>query len=149
MELLNEYAVLLTIMAAFSQSIVLAVTLFIFFKNLTAIRKHNKITSDRFEVQSKIEKFTLTLRFADWIKSELSDYVPYLNSDSKHAFLSSKEIENHFESIAKNTIELIKKEIIFRTLLIDEIKKLFVVTESYSKNKELILELKQLLKIEI
>ncbi len=144
-----EYAILLTIIAAFSQSIVLAVSLFIFFKNLTAIRKHNEITSERFEVQSKIEKFTLTLKFADWIKSELNDYTLFLNSDQKHAYLSKKEIEIHFESIAKNIVELIEKKVIFRALLVDEIKKLFTVVNSFSQNKGLILSLKKLLKIDV
>jgi len=145
MELLNEYAVLLTILAAFSQSAVLGVTLFIFFKNLTAMKKHNEITSERFEIQSKVEKFTLTLKFADWIKTELSDYIMFLNSDQKNAFLSKQEIEQHFESIAKNVIDLVDKKTIYRELLLDEIKKLYVITKTYSKNEKMIINLNKLL----
>lgn len=144
LESLNEYAVLLTIIAAFSQSAVLAVTLFVFYRNLNAIRKHNQITSERFEVQSKVERFTLTLKFADWIKSELNDYTLFLNSDEPHAYLTKDEIKMHFESIAKNIIELSENKIIVHALLADETKKLFSVISSFSKNKELILSLKKL-----
>ena len=109
------------------------------------MKKHNQITSSRFEIQSQIEKFTLTLKFADWIKSELSDYLPYLNSDEKNAFLTKEEIEYHFESVAKNTIKLIEEKTIHSNLLLDEIKKLYVVTKSYSEDKMMINGLEKLL----
>lgn len=140
-ELINT----LTIGAAFSQSGVLGITLFIFFKNLTAMKKHNEITSTRFDVQSKIEKFTLTLKFADWIKSELSDYLPALNGAIENAFLTKDEIQQHFESVAKNTTALIENNTIYRALLLDEIKKLFVVTNSYSKDELMLAKLRKLL----
>jgi len=142
-----DFINMLMISASFSQAFVLGITLFIFYKNLREIRIINQVTQDRFALQSDIEKFTLTLTFADWIKSELSDYLPYLDGDvegDKH--MSKQEIQTHFTSIGKNTIKLINARIIYRSLLMDEIKKLFTVISTYSTDKKLISNLEEILK---
>lgn len=134
------------ISAAFAQAFVLGITLFVFYKNLREIRIINHVTQERFAIQSDIEKFTLTLTFADWIKSELSDYLHLLEGDVNDAYMSKLEVQSHFISIANNTIQLINSKIIYRSLLLDEVKKLSVIISSYSSNKKLLQDLKNILK---
>jgi len=141
----HEFTNLLTIGAAFSQSIVLAITLYVFYKNLTVLKKHNQLTIKRFTFQSNVEKYDLTLKFADWVKSELSDYIPYVIGDMKHAYLSKDEIKEHFDNIADNMIKLIKDDIVFRSLMLDEIKKLTSTLEMIDNNDKHVAQLRLLL----
>ena len=132
----------LMISAAFAQAFVLGITLFVFYKNLREIRIINQVTQERFSIQSDIEKFTLTLRFADWIKSELSDYTHILTGvTSADVYMNKIEVQQHFISIANNTIKLINNKIIHRSLLLDEVKKLSVIISTYSVDKMLLHEL--------
>ena len=142
----HEFVNTLTIAAAFSQSIVLAVTLFIFYRNLIVLKKHNNLTTKRFEFQSTVEKYDLTLKFADWVKSELSDYVPYIIGDAKHQYLSKDEIKEHFDNIAENMIKLIKDDIVFKSLMLDEIKKMLSTLENIDNDDKLVARLRLLLK---
>lgn len=141
-----DFINMLMISASFSQAIVLGITLFVFYKNLREIRIINQVTQERFAIQSDIEKFTLTLTFADWIKSELSDYLHLLTGDNKDVYMSKQEVQSHFISIADNTIKLINSKIIYRSLLLDEVKKLSVIISSYSSNKKVINSLDMILK---
>jgi len=136
----------LMIAASFSQAIVLGITLFVFYKNLREIRLINQVTQERFAIQSDIEKFTLTLTFADWIKSELSDYVHLLAGDKKDEYMSKIEVQSHFISIAENTVRLINNKIIYRSLLLDEVKKLSIIIGSYSSSKKVTGDLDNILK---
>ncbi len=136
----------LMIAASFSQAFVLGITLFVFYKNLREIRIINQVTQERFAIQSDIEKFTLTLTFADWIKSELKDYLHLLTGDNEDEYMSKQEVQSHFISIADNTIKLINSKIIYRSLLLDEVKKLSIIITSYSSNKKVINSLDMILK---
>ena len=136
----------LMITAAFSQALVLGITLFVFYKNLREIRIINQVTQERFAIQSDIEKFTLTLTFADWIKSELHDYTHLLTGDVVDAYMSKSEVQSHFISIAQNSIKLINNKIIYRSLLLDEVKKLSIIIASYSSNKKVMNDLERILK---
>lgn len=141
-----DVIILLTIVAAFSQSVVLAVTLFVFYKNLVVMKKHNELTIDRFTFQSNVEKYDLTLKFADWVKSELSDYLPYVLGSQKHEYLNTREIKEHFDNIADNMIHLIDTKIVFKSLMRDEIKKMYSTLESIDTNDVIISKLRILLK---
>lgn len=136
----------LTIIAAFSQSVVLAITLFVFYKNLIVLKKHNELTIQRFTFQSNVEKYDLTLKFADWVKSEHNDYLPYAIGDTKHAHLTKEEIKEHFDNIAKNMVHLINDKIVFKSLMLDEIKKMYLTIESMDKEDPMIIQLKSLIK---
>ena len=124
----------LTIIAGFSQSVVLGFTLFVFYKNLIVLKKHNEMTIERFSFQSNVEKYDLTLKFADWIKSELSEYVPYFIGDVKHGYLTHDEIKDHFHNISKNIITLTGGEIVFKSLMLDEVKKMYITLEHDDSN---------------
>jgi len=141
----HEFTNLLTIGAAFSQAIVLAVTLYVFYKNLIVLKKHNTLTIERFTFQSNVEKYDLTLRFADWIKSELSDYVPYVIGDMKHEYLSKEEIKEHFGNITDNMIKLIKDNVVFKSLMLDEIKKMCSTLEMIDNDDKHVAQLRLLL----
>lgn len=142
----TDAIVLLTVVAGFSQASVLAITLFVFYKNLIVLKKHNELTINRFTFQSNVEKYDLTLRFADWIKSELSDYIPYIVGDTKHEYLSKDEIKEHFDNIAQNMIKLIKDNIVFKSLMLDEIKKMMSTLETIDNDDKQIAQLRLLLK---
>lgn len=137
--------ILLTVIAAFSQSIVLLVTLIVFYKNLVVLRQHNVLTIERFNFQSDVEKYDLTLKFADWIKSELSDYLPHVDGNVTHGFLSKSEIKEHFNNIAVNTIKLVKTDIVYKSLMIDEIKKLHIILDRLEDDNPMVIELKKLI----
>ena len=143
-----DVIILLTIVAAFSQAVVLAVTLFVFYKNLVVLKKHNELTIQRFTFQSNVEKYDLTLKFADWVKSELSDYLPYVIGDTKHDYLNKEEIKEHFDNIAENMIHLITNKIVFQSLMRDEIKKMHSTLETIDANDIVISKLRTLLKNE-
>ncbi len=145
-ELTTESVIWLTILAAFSQSVVLGVTLFVFYKNLVVLKKHNELTIKRFTFQSNVEKYDLTLKFADWVKSELSDYLPYVIGDQPHQYLNKDEIKEHFDNIAKNMVHLVNDEIVFKSLMIDEIKKLYITLENIEKDDPMSAQLKSLIK---
>lgn len=145
-ELSVNSVVWLTVIAAFSQSVVLAVTLFVFYKNLVVLKKHNELTIKRFSFQSNVEKYDLTLKFADWVKSELSDYLPYVIGDQKHVYLSKEEIKEHFDNIAKNMIHLVNDEIVFKSLMLDEIKKMYITLENIDEKDAMVMQLKSLIK---
>lgn len=134
------------IIAAFAEAMALGVTVIVLYKNFTIIKKQNEKMFKRFEFQSNIEKYNLTLKFADWVKSELSDWLPYAIGDVKHAFLSKGEIKEHFDNIAENMIHLIQKDIVFKSLMLDEIKKMTSTLESIDNNDKLVARLRLLLK---
>ena len=140
-----DLVILLTILAGFSQAIVLTLTLYVFYKNLVVLKKHNELTIDRFTFQSNVEKYDLSLKLADWVKSELSDYVPYVMGDAKHEHLTKEEIEDHFENIAEVMIKLIAEEIVFKSLMTDEIKKMHVTIEQLNGDETIIKTLKKLM----
>lgn len=137
--------IMLTVIAAFTQAAVLGVTLYVFYKNLVVLKKHNELTIERFSFQSNVEKYDLSLKLADWIKSELNDYIPYLLGDSKHADLSDEEIEEHFESIATVMLKLINDKIVFKSLMTDEIKKMCMTMERVKGTEFIIKSLKELI----
>jgi len=141
----SDAVILLTVLAGFSQAVVLAITLFVFYKNLVVLKIHNELTIERFTFQSNVEKYDLTLKFADWVKHELSDYLPYLIGDQNHTNLTKDEIKEHFDNIADNMIKLITDKIVFKSLMLDEIKKLYLTLETYDKNDVKIVALKLLL----
>lgn len=138
--------ILLTIVAAFGQTAVLGFTLFVFYKNLIVLKKHNEMTIERFTFQSNVEKYDLTLKFADWVKSELSDYLPYVIGDRNHDYLNKKEIKEHFDNIAENMIHLITSKIVFQSLMRDEIKKMYSTLENIDNNDIMIAKLRSLIK---
>ena len=72
------------IAAAFAEAIALTITVIVLYKNFRTIKSQNEKMFKRFQFQSNIEKYNLTLKFADWIKTELSDYIPYVIGDTKH-----------------------------------------------------------------
>jgi len=141
-----DIIILLTIVAAFSQAVVLAITLFVFYRNLLVLKKHNELTIKRFTFQSNVEKYDLTLKFADWVKSELSDYIPYVIGDMKHEYLSKDEIKEHFDNIADNMMKLIKDEVVFKSLMLDEIKKMLSTLEMIDNDDKHVALLRLLLK---
>ena len=136
----------LTIIAAFLQSVVLAITLFVFYKNLVVLKKHNEMTIQRFTFQSNVEKYDLTLKFADWVKSEHNEYLPFAIGDSKHDHLTKDEIKEHFDHIAKNMVHLVNDEIVYKSLMFDEIKKMYLTIEIMDKEDPMIIQLKSLIK---
>ena len=138
--------ILLTVIAGFSQAFVLAITLYVFYKNLVVLKKHNELTIERFTFQSNVEKYDLTLKFADWVKTELSDYIPHIHGNTPHEYLTKEEIKDHFDNIADNMIRLIKDEIVFKSLMRDEIKKMCTVLGALDKNNKHVVLLKLLLK---
>lgn len=138
----------LTIIAAFSQSVVLGFTLFVFYKNLVVLKKHNEMTISRFTFQSNVEKYDLTLKFADWVKSEISDWIPSLRGDKPDDYLSKDEIKAHFVSIGKNLIILVDDKIVFQSLLQDEIKKLYSVLNDFDEEIPIVKALNKYLDIE-
>jgi len=144
-ELSGNTIILLTVVAAFLQSAVLAVTLYVFYRNLLVLKKHNDLTIERFDFQSQVEKYDLTLKFADWVKSELSDYLPYVIGDMKHEYLSRDEIKEHFGNISENMINLIQKEIVFKSLMLDEIKKMLSTLEIIDNDDKYVAMLRLLL----
>lgn len=135
----------LTIVAAFSQTVALTFTLFVFYKNLVVLKEHNKLTIKRFSFQSNVEKYDLTLKFADWVKSELSDYLPYVIGDVNHDYLSKNEIKEHFDNIADNLIKLIKDDVVFKSLMLDEIKKMSSILETIDNDDKRVAQLRLLL----
>lgn len=140
-----EIIIMLTVIAAFSQTIVLAVTLYVFYRNLLVLKKHNELTISRFAFQSNVEKYDLSLKLADWIKTELSDYIPYVIGDIKHEDLTSKEIEEHFENIATVMLKLINEKVVFKSLMVDEIKKMCMTIERLNGSEFIIKSLKELI----
>jgi len=146
LELDANNVILLTIVAAFSQSVVLAITLFVFYKNLVVLKKHNEMTIKRFTFQSNVEKYDLTLKFADWVKSEHNDYLPYAIGDVEHEHLTKGEIKEHFDHIAKNMVHLVNEEIVYKSLMFDEIKKMYVTLENMNKDDPAVMQLKSLIK---
>ena len=145
LNLSSDAIVLLTVIAGFAQAGVLTVTLYVFYKNLVVLKKHNELTIDRFTFQSSVEKYDLSLKLADWVKSELTDYVPYVVGDVNHEHLSKEEIEDHFENIASVMIKLIADEIVFKSLMIDEIKKMHMTIEQLKGDEVIIKALKKLM----
>lgn len=141
-----DIIILLTIVAAFSQAVVLAFTLYVFYKNLLVLKKHNELTIQRFTFQSNVEKYDLTLKFADWVKSELFDWLPYVLGTVKHEHLTKDEIKEHFDNIADNMIKLIKDEIVFKSLMLDEIKKMSSTLEMIDNDDKHVALLRLLLK---
>ncbi len=144
-----DAVVMLTVVAAFSQSVVLLVTLVVFYKNLTVLKRHNELTLDRFDYQSKVEKYDLSLKFADWVKSELNEYIPHVQGDIPHPYLTKNEIKMHFTNIATNMIKLIGENIVFKSLMVDEIKKLHITLDSLEDGNPMVEELKKLIDIDI
>ena len=136
------------IAAAFAEAIALAVTVLVLYKNFTTIKSQNNKMFKRFEFQSNIEKYNLTLKFADWVKTELSDYIPYVIGDTKHEYLTKPEIKEHFDNIAFNMIKLIKEETVFKSLMLDEIKKMSATLEAIDGHDVYIEQLRLLLKHE-
>lgn len=134
------------ILAAFAEAVALAITVIVLYKNFTTIKSQNVKMFKRFEFQSNIEKYNLTLKFADWIKSELSDWVPYVLGDVKHESLSKGEIKEHFDNIASNMVELVKDDIVFKSLMLDEIKKMISTLEIIDNDDRQIALLRLLLK---
>lgn len=143
-----DVVIMLTIVAAFTQSVVLLFTLIIFYKNLLVLKRHNELTLDRFDYQSKVEKYDLSLKFADWVKSELNEYIPHIKGDIPHLYLTKNEIQVHFTNIAINMVELINEEIVFKTLMLDEIKKLHITLDSLENDNPMVEELKKLIDID-
>lgn len=137
--------VMLTVIAGFSQAAVLSLTLYVFYRNLLVLKRHNELTIDRFTFQSNVEKYDLSLKLADWVKSELSDYVPYVIGDTKHEHLTKDEIEDHFENIAEVMIKLIDDKIVFKCLMTDEIKKMHITLEQLSGDETIIKSLRKLM----
>ena len=140
-----DLVILLTILAGFSQAVVLTITLYVFYKNLVVLKKHNELTIDRFTFQSNVEKYDLSLKLADWVKSELNDHIPYVIGDVKHEHLTKEDIEEHFENIASVMITLIDDKIVFKSLMTDEIKKMHMTIEQLDGDEIIIKSLKKLL----
>lgn len=134
------------IIAAFAEAVALTITVIVLYKNFTTIRAQNNKMFKRFEFQSNIEKYNLTLKFADWVKSELSDYLPYIIGEGKHDYLSKEEIKGHFDNIAFNMVKLIKEETVFKSLMLDEIKKMRSTLEVIDGQDVYVLQLDELLK---
>ncbi len=141
-----DMIILLTVGAGFSQAIVLSLTLFVFYKNLKVLKKHNELIIKRFTFQSNVDKYTLTLKFADWVKSELTDWLPYALGTIKHEFMSKDEIKEHFDNISLNMIKLINDDIVFKSLMYDEIKKMVSSLEIIDKEDVFIAHLNSMLK---
>jgi len=142
----SDVIIMLTIIAAFSQSVVLSITLYVFYKNLIVLKKHNELTINRFTFQSNVEKYDLSLKLADWVKVELSDYIPYLLGDTKHEDLTREEIEEHFENIATVMLKLINEKIVFKSLMADEIKKMCITMERLEGSEFIIKSLRDQIK---
>jgi len=140
-----DTVILLTIIAGFSQAIVLTLTLYVFYRNLLVLKRHNELTIERFTFQSNVEKYDLSLKFADWVKSELNDHLPYVIGNVKHEFLTKEDIEEHFENIATVMITLIDDQIVFKSLMTDEIKKMHMTLEMLKGNEVIIKSLKKLM----
>lgn len=141
-----DVVILLTIVAGFAQAIVLTITLYVFYRNLLVLKKHNDLTIERFTFQSDVEKYDLTLKFADWVKSELQDYIPYIMGDVKSEELNDKEIKDHFNNIAQVMINLIEKETVYQSLMHDEIKKMTIALETIDNDDKYVTRLRLLLK---
>lgn len=137
--------VLLTVVAGFSQAVVLTITLYIFYRNLLVLKRHNELTIERFTFQSTVEKYDLSLKFADWVKTELQDYIPYIDGDVENGQLTDEEIKEHFDNIAKVMIELIQEKYVFQSLMHDEIKKLTIVLERIDNDDRFVAVLRLLL----
>lgn len=73
--------------------------------------------------------------------------MSYVNTDDDHPhpYLKKPKIRTHMQSIAKNMIKLIDDEIIFETLLVDEIKKLYLVLNSFKTQQIYVKKLKEIL----
>ena len=140
-----DVIVLLTVIAGFSQAGVLTVTLYVFYRNLLVLKRHNDLTIERFTFQSNVEKYDLTLKFADWVKSELQDYIPYIMGDVKNEQLTDKEIKDHFNNIAFVMIDLIDKDTVFKSLMHDEIKKMTIALETIDNDDKYVAKLRLLL----
>ena len=137
---------ILSVVAGFSQAGILAITVFVLHKNLGLLKKQNYYTVNQFKFQTGIEKHTLTLKFASWIDNELKEYIPHINTDDEtHPYMTKSEIRNHVQSIAKNLIDLIDQNIVHKTLLVDEIKKLHITLNSFKDNQIYVPRLKELL----
>lgn len=134
------------IAAAFAEALALAVTVIVLYKNFKTIKDQNVTMFKRFEFQSNIEKYNLTLKFADWVKSELSDYLIYAIGDKEHDYLTKPEIKEHFDNIALNMINLIEDKIVFKSLMRDEIKKMSSTLETIDGHDVFISKLRELLK---
>jgi len=132
------------IVAAFAEAIVLGITVFVLYKNFSTLKSQNTKMFKRFELQSKIEKYDLTLKFADWVKSELSDYITCVNGEEDQ-YLDRNEIKEHFDNIAENMILLIVEKIVFKSLMRDEIKKMHVVLSQFDEKDPMLKRLKALL----
>ena len=133
------------IAAAFAEAIALTITVLVLYKNFRTIKSQNEKMFKRFEFQSNIEKYNLTLKFADWIKTELSDYIPYAIGDTKHQYLTKTEIKEHFDNIAMNMIKLIKEDTVFKSLMLDEIKKMTATLETIDGQDVYVAQLRLLL----
>lgn len=134
------------IAAAFAEAVALTITVLVLYKNFRTIKSQNEKMFERFQFQSNIEKYNLTLRFADWVKTELSDYLPYAIGDGKHDYLSKTEIKEHFDNIAMNMIKLIKEDTVFKSLMLDEIKKMTATLETIDGHDVYVAQLRLLLK---
>ncbi len=133
------------IVAAFAEAAALGVTVIVLFLNFRTLKSQNEKMFKRFEFQSNIEKYNLSLKFADWVKTELSDYLIYVIGDTPHEYLSKDEIKEHFANIADNMIKLIKTDIVFKSLMLDEIKKMSSTLEAIDNDDKLVAQLRLLL----
>lgn len=141
-----DATVFLTVVAAFLQSAVLIGTIVLFHKNLVELKKDNKINVQRFDYQKKTDKYSLSFDFADWIKEELEDYLPYVLGDSNHDMLSPKVIKVHFDNIAKNLVYVVENDLIYTSLIVDEIRKLSLAIQKTEGSDELSLLLENIIK---
>ncbi len=141
-----DATIFLTVVAAFLQSAVLMGTIILFYKNLLELKKDNKINVQRFDYQKKTDKYSLSFDFADWIKEELEDYLPYVLGDKNHDVLSPKVIKVHFDNIAKNLVYVVENDLIYTSLIVDEIRKLSLAIQETEGSDDLSKELEKIIK---
>lgn len=141
-----DATVFLTVVAAFLQSAVLIGTIVLFHKNLVELKKDNKINVQRFDYQKKTDKYSLSFDFADWIKEELEDYLPYVIGDANHPVLSPKAIKVHLDNIAKNLVYVVSNDLIYTSLIVDEIRKLSLAIQETEGSDALSEELEKIIK---
>jgi len=141
-----DATIFLTVVAAFLQSAVLIGTIVLFHKNLVELKKDNKINVQRFDYQKKTDKYSLSFDFADWIQEELKEYLPYVLGDQKHDALSERVIKVHFDNIAKNLVYVVENELIYTSLIVDEIRKLSIAIQKTDGSDELSILLESIIK---
>ena len=66
--------------------------------------------------------------------------------DSNHDMLSPKVIKVHFDNIAKNLVYVVENDLIYTSLIVDEIRKLSLAIQKTEGSDELSLLLEKIIK---